>query len=64
MGASLDDWRLFHACGFVDVFFADGMVLVLWGLGVILGNGYGIWGQNYVALFHWSEALAGFGSMN
>ena len=26
------------------------MALVVWGVGAILGNGYGIEGQNYVAL--------------
>ena len=38
------------------------MVLVLWEVDVILGNGYGIWGQAYVALIQGSEALAGFHS--
>ena len=28
--------------GFVGVFFTHGMVLVLWEVDVILGNGYGI----------------------
>ena len=36
---SLDDYA---NSGFVDVFFTDGMVLVLWGVGAILGNGYGM----------------------
>ena len=36
------------------------MVLVLWGVGAIPGNGYGIQGQNYVALFQGSEMSAGF----
>ena len=40
------------------------MVLVLWGVDVILGNGYGIWGQPYVALIQGSGALAGFRSGN
>ena len=40
------------------------MVLVLWGLGYILGNGYGIQGQNYVALLLGSEMSAGFHSIN
>ena len=37
--ASLDDLA---NGGFVGVFFTHGMVLVLWGVDVILGNGYGI----------------------
>ena len=36
-------------------FFTHGMVLVLWGVGAILGNGYGIKGQNYVEIFQRSE---------
>ena len=28
---------------------SHGVVLVIWRVGVILGNGYGIQGQNYVA---------------
>ena len=32
-------------------FFTHGMVLVLWGVGIILGNGYGIQGQNNVEMF-------------
>ena len=31
------------------------MVLVLWGVGIILGNGYGIQGQNNVEMFQRSE---------
>ena len=31
------------------------VVLVLWKIGVILGNGYGIQGQNYVAMYQGSE---------
>ena len=50
--------------GFVGVFFTHGMVLVLWGVDVILGNGYGIWGQTYVALIQGGEALTGFHSRN
>ena len=46
-GASLADWA---NGGSVDVFFTYGMILVLWGVGPILRNGYGIYGQNYVAL--------------
>ena len=34
--------------------------LVPWGVGTILGNGYGIQGQNYVALLQGSEMSAGF----
>ena len=41
-------------------FFAHGVILVLWGVGAILGNGYGIQRQNYVAMFQRSEILAGF----
>ena len=36
------------------------MVLVLWGIGAILGNWYGIQGQNYVVLLQGSEISAGF----
>ena len=36
------------------------MVLVLWGVGAILENGYGIQGQSYVALFLGSEMSAKF----
>ena len=32
-----------------------GVVLALWRVGAILGNGYGIQGQNYVAMFQGSE---------
>ena len=35
--------------------FTHGMVLVLWGVCAILGNGYGIQGQNYVEMFPRSE---------
>ena len=31
-------------------FFTHGVVLVLWRVGVILGNWYGIQGQNYIAM--------------
>ena len=34
------------------------MVLVPWGVGAILGNGYGIQGQNYVALLQESKITA------
>ena len=37
-GGSLYD---FANGSFVDVFFVCGMVLLLWEVGVILGNGYG-----------------------
>ena len=40
------------------------MVKVRWGVDAILGNGYGILGQNYVALFQQSEKSAGFHSRN
>ena len=36
--------------GSVDILLMPGMVLVLWGVGAILENGYGIQGQNCVAL--------------
>ena len=36
------------------------MALVLCGVGAILGNGYGIQGQNYVTLLLGSEMSAGF----
>ena len=36
------------------------MVLVLWEVDAILGNGYGIQGQNYVALFSGVEYHQGF----
>ena len=36
------------------------MVLVSWVVGAILGNGYGIQGQNDVALLQGSEITAGF----
>ena len=36
-------------------FFTHGIVLVLWRVGVILGNEYGIQAQNYVAMFQRSE---------
>ena len=44
--------------GSVDVFLTYGMVLVLWGVGPILGNGNGIWGQNHFALLQGSEISA------
>ena len=40
------------------------MVLVLWDGGAILGNGYGIQGQNYVALRQGSRMPVGFLSKN
>ena len=36
------------------------MTLVLWIVGFILGNGYGIYGQNYVALLLGNEMAAVF----
>ena len=36
-------------------FFTHGMVLVLWEVGAILDNGYGIQGQNYVEMCQRSE---------
>ena len=45
----------------VDAFLRmESMALVLWAVGAILGNGYGIQGQNYVALLLGSEMSAGF----
>ena len=41
-----------------------GMVLVLREVGAILWNGYGIQGQNYVALFQESGMPTGFHSGN
>ena len=41
-------------------FWMESMVLLLWGVDAILGNGYGIRGQNYVALLQGSEMSAGF----
>ena len=38
-GVPLDDWT---NGGSVDIFFSYDLVLVLWGVGPILGNGYGI----------------------
>ena len=40
------------------------MVLVLWEVGAILGNGHGIQGQNDVALLQASGMPAGFHSSN
>ena len=40
------------------------MVLVVWEIGAILGNGYGIQGQNYFALLQGSEMTAGFHCRN
>ena len=36
------------------------LVLALWEVGAIVGNGYGIQGQNYVGLLLGSGMLAGF----
>ena len=41
------------------VFTCEELGLVLWGVGPILSNGCGHWGQNYVALFQGSEMSAG-----
>ena len=41
-------------------FFMHGMILVLWGVVAILGSGYEIQGQNYVAMFQRSEMSSGF----
>ena len=41
-------------------FFMHGMILVLWGVDAILGSGYEIQGQNYVAMFQRSEMSSGF----
>ena len=38
------------------------MILGLWGISPILGNGYGILGQYYIALFQGSEMSAGLHS--
>ena len=51
--------------GSVDVFSRMvSMVLVPWGVGAILGNGYIIQGQNYVTLLQGSEVTAGFHCRN
>ena len=51
--------------GSVDVFSRMvSMVLVPWGVGAILGNGYRIQGQNYVTLLQGSEITAGFHCRN
>ena len=36
------------------------MVLVLWGVGAILGKGYGFQRQNYVALLRGNKMQSGF----
>ena len=47
------------------VFFTcDELVLVLRGVGPILRNGCGIWGQNYIALFQENKMSAGLHSRN
>ena len=47
--------------GSADIFLCMvSMVLVLWGVDAILGNGYGISGQNYVTLLRGSEMSTGF----
>ena len=40
------------------------MVLVLWEVGAILRDRYGIQGQDYVTLLLWSGILAGFHHKN
>ena len=58
-GAPLYDWV--SNGGSVDVFLhMVSMGLVLWGVVVILGNGYGIYGQSYVAFFQGSKMSTGF----
>ena len=42
------------------VFYTHGMVLVLWGVGAILGNGYRIQWQNYVEIFREVKCKQGF----
>ena len=51
-GADLGDWA---NGGYVDV---------LWGVGPIVRNECGIWGQNYVTLFLGNEMSAGLHSRN
>ena len=52
-GTTLDDWA---NGGSVEVsVHMVRIVLVVWVVDVILGNGYGIWGQSYVWLLHGSE---------
>ena len=34
---------------------SEKLVVVLWRIGTILGNGYGVQGQNYVALYQGSK---------
>ena len=41
-------------------FYMESMVLLLWGTDAILGNGYEIYGQNFVALLQESEISIGF----
>ena len=50
---------LMRSDGSVDVFLVS-MVLFLWEVGVILGNGCGIQGQNYVAWLRGSKMPVGF----
>ena len=54
--------------GYVDVSVTSvvslHIVLVLWGSGLILGNGYGILEQNCVVLLQESEISAGLHSRN
>ena len=39
--------------------FIHGIVTVLWRLGAIVGNGYGIQWHNYVAIYQGSKLWAG-----
>ena len=41
-------------------FWMESMVLPLWVVDAILGDGYEIYGQNYVALLQGSEMSVGF----
>ena len=61
-GAPSDDWpNGFYLTSFSRMM---SMRLVLCGVGAILKNGFGIYGQNYVALLQGSKATAGFHSRN
>ena len=51
------DWA---NCGSVDVFWNVESCFITVGVGVILGNGRGIQGQNYVPSLRWSKATVGF----
>ena len=47
----LPSWWVSPGCYITPFDCSNGMALVLWGVGAILGNGYGIQEQNYVAMF-------------